>query len=310
MFKNKFLIALFIFIVIYLMNQERFISFFDGISNLAKSAKDNKAELEKFEGSNIEKMASVIALNVLQTEIGKNMLKASLVQSGVIDKEELVISSTTLNASHGIVIVTNGSEHEPPSYCGCTANVSYRITNKNGDLLEQKDNYDLALDDQSYGISSIVIGMKPGEMRNGQFVDLNTFKEMHDKTDHSLSFDSVRYIAVKLNSVKSQPVKDIRMFAEKVLKTRYITCGEPVASSVRVIDFANNILYAGKINYILGSKDYPIVFSYALHASQSKNKISVVAPYKYLKKHDGTDFIKNAAHIDPEHLVLIEFVVD
>lgn len=301
---QKFINLITIGAIIYVLVTGKFIDFLQTTNNNSNDVVDSSSatteinskepEFNELEGNFFEKSLSKVLINVLKTDTGKQLFK-NLVHP-VEQKSNLAVSSNTkinnialINYIFDIKDITKIPEAKGPAYCGQTVTISYRITDENDVIIEEKVKT-LKLGDtrKADSIDNITVGMRVGEVREAiipqQYMNLDTVTNQSNSKAYKIQI-TLQDIA----SLTSINQNEIRIWDDEIVpyKVPYL-CGHFATFDAKISKLDGTVIYDTtsedqKIEMHLGENDYPMIFSYALFDKIPAGKRTVLTKGKYFR---------------------------
>ncbi|KJV55569.1 FKBP-type peptidyl-prolyl cis-trans isomerase family protein [Orientia chuto str. Dubai] len=287
--------------IIYVLVTGKFLDFLqtadinnsnNAVDNPVTEASSKEPEFNELEGNFFEKSLSKVLINVLKTETGRQLFK-NLVHP-VDQKNNLAFSNNTkinnvalINYMFDIQDVTQLPEAKGPAYCGQTVTISYRISDENDAIIEEKvKTLQLGGSKKVNSIDNITIGMRVGEVREAivpqqYLTDIST-------QSNSKAF-KVQITLQDIVSLTDIEKNEIRIWDDELVpyKVPYL-CGHLATFDVKISKLDGTIIYdttneEQKIAMHLGDDNYPMIFSYALFDKIPAGKRTVLTKGKYFK---------------------------
>jgi hypothetical protein len=189
------------------------------------------------------------------------------------------------------------------AYCGADVVASYKIFNDRQVFVDEAKALLHLGDFELPALENVIIGMKEQETRTAMIF----YPYAGSLKDYMLSDEEKMKglkMQVTLSKVLSKTIEGVRIFDNMASFDKTIICGENTSSKVRITDFQGKVISQQDLNYKVGDRNYPAIFSYALFNKSAGSTRSVVSPAKYLKSNSNEDAKDRRNH---ENLVLIEF---
>ncbi len=168
------------------------------------------------------------------------------------------------------------------AYCGAEVVIDYQIS-KGQILAKQEQSFRLQLGQGILlALENIIIGMHEGQTLSAHIPywyagSLQEFMSSNEEKGAGLQLN------VKLIKVISPEIKNIRIFDDLVSLDEPILCGNPVSLNLKISKINGQLIFQGPLDYNLGEKNYPLIFSYALfNKPLSSNRVAIV-PTSLLK---------------------------
>lgn len=189
-------------------------------------------------------------------------------------------------------------------YCGSDVLVTYKVFQSN-DLLIEKKEVILHLGQENMPVlENTIVGMRKAETRTAWI----PYQYASDFQRYMLSDEQKRLglkLEVTLHKIIGPEINGIKIFDDKVSTNRTLLCGEQFIGNINITSFNGKVLFNKYVNYQLGDKNYPIIFSYAGFNKSIEHFRYTITQGKYLKKINNTNFFN--FKINDDELFLIEF---
>lgn len=253
-------------------------------------------------GNFIEKTLSNVLINILKTDQGRmffeNIIQpmngpmAASGQGFKINNDHLVEAMFDIK--------TFGDGQEGPASCGHVVTVSYKIlTPDNMIISEGTKSYPLGSEEIATGVDAVIVGMKTGQTRtaliSSKYTDIGTARSADNKVDSfklNVTLKSImpqNFVIEKVNAT---------IFDDEIAYKLPLLCGRKAVYHARVTRLSNGkVLYdsgardqghaqekeRAKINMRIGSLNYPLIFSHALHNKIPTGTRTVIAKGQLFK---------------------------
>ncbi|AVP87795.1 hypothetical protein phytr_8630 [Candidatus Phycorickettsia trachydisci] len=190
------------------------------------------------------------------------------------------------------------------AYCGAEVVIDYHIS-KQGLRIDTKENQRIILGrgEAHPIIENLVVGMQEGQKRRGK-IPYPYLGKLSIYTKNDEDKEPNVNVEVSLIEVLSPELHNIKIFDDAVSVEATQLCGYPISCNARISKIDGTKLWESKINYQLGDKVFPTIFSYSLFNKLPESTRTVISPFKYLDK-----LIDNMvdSSVNPDEFVLIEF---
>lgn len=193
------------------------------------------------------------------------------------------------------------------AYCSAQVVVDYKITQGEKIILAEQDKKLYLYNNTIPALDNIIVGMRQGETRKAVIPywyagSLKSYMHSQQEKVNGLVAE------ITLKDMLSPVIKDVKIFDNLTDAGPVLLCGQTTKVKVKITNFKNQVLFNENINFSIGQKTLPIIFSYVLFNKLPAATRSVLAPAKYLLNHDGLlDSKLQSAFNNLEELILIEF---
>lgn len=275
--------------------------------------KSNETQNQEIEKPQIEKLGffSNFAANVVaklaESDKGSDLI-LKLVKPITVPLNQPTVKTNNpfyIDQTFEIINVNpNSKENAKTAYCGAEVVIDYILTQK-GLRIDTKENQRIILGrgEAHPIVENLVIGMQEGQKRRGKipypYLDkLVIYVKDNEDKKSGISAE------VTLRQVLSSELRHVRMFDDSVSIDPTYLCGYPMSCDTRIYKIDGTKLWDSKIQYKLGEKDFPTLFSYSLFNKLPESKRTVISPIKYLDRLvDGMVDVS----LSPDDFVIIEF---
>lgn len=259
-----------------------------------------------------ENFAANVLIRLSESEIGGKFLLRLIRPVGIAqDKATGQINNTNyldavFNIQRQSLFDTKDASNKV-AYCGAEVVIDYQIS-KGQDLAKQEQSFKLQLGQGSLlALENIIIGMREGQTLSAHipYWYAGSLQELMSSGEEK---GAGLQLNVKLIKVISLDIKNIRIFDDLVSLDEPILCGNPVSLNLKISKISGQLIFQGPLDYTLGDKDYPLIFSYALFNKPLSSTRVVIAPASLLKNAKAK-LAKRAESFKSEALKSEEFVL-
>jgi len=240
-------------------------------------------------GSFFEKTLSSVLINVLKTDEGRMFMESMLQPmnksvagsgGGFSMNSESFITSI-------FKISTFGEGEKGPVSCGQIVTVQYKILSSTNVVLEEKTaTFPLGSGKIAPGMDAVIVGMKTGQTRHATITNKYIPETVKDKIS---SFK----INVLLKSIMTENFinDDVKIFDDQLAYRIPLVCANQAIYDAKITRLSDGeILYNSvdsgkKINMVIGTLTYPVIFSHALHNKIPVGTRTVIAPGRLFKSY-------------------------
>lgn len=269
-------------------------------------------------GNFVEKTLSKVAYNILQTRDGRIFFEKMMEPIGspmpnliLNQSNESIKFDNTEFINRIFRIKTFDEGTEGPVSCGHTVTVKYKLLTMDNVLIEEgEETFSLGSKKISTIIDPIIVGMKIGQTRHA-IINAKTFTNSNFKNYEG----NVKVNVVLIDAMPKKFIdKEVKIFDDSLSFVKPFVCSDFVNFDVKITDLkSNNIIFDSKeskkkISMTIGSMNYPIIFSHALHGKMKDGTRTVITKGKFLES-----FITDISAIFPnkefekEDYFLIDF---
>jgi hypothetical protein len=288
---------------------------------VAATTSPEKKELEP-EGNFLEKSISKVAVNVLKTTEGRAFFENMITPINIKSKNDndIVIKSFNPEIVASLLnlkVIQPGEG--PQAICGQDVTIGCEIMNSENFIIQPKTKYQIRLGNRTVipAIENIVTGMKRGERREAISPSIYAYdiKKFRRK---DVAFGAPVKIKVYLDQISSPNSfnqDEVKIFDDYIAYKIPLLCGDNINAHIKITKFNGDIIFnskkTGKLSLRVGSRDYPIIFGYALQYKIPVGIRVAITPGKYLRSFsvDGLSkiFPNNSSLPDLEEYYMVEF---
>lgn len=298
-------------------------------SHISKSTEPTKST--EISGNFLEKSVSQILVNILKTDDGKIFLE-KLIQPmnkplaagniGYKINNDTILTSI-FNIDSSLKHLQNGkktTDNNIKAICGQSVLINYKIFASENTIPEEgKKEIVLGKNSILLGLDAIITNMQINETRDATIPThtlLQLFEDSSENTEIILKNQKTIFqtkVNVTLLAINSPNIttSDIKIFDDEISYNMPFFCGYPkkITFNTKITRLSDNVIIVNnkKISMNIGNRDYPAIFSYALHNKIATGTRTIIAKGAALKSIENeNNKLPETANLQDEDYFMIE----